>query len=185
MYGDHDDPNLPNEEPYEEQPFGEGPYEEAGVGDYDPSYLYDEELYETEYEEPYVEPEPVPPPKKEAEVISTNQTVCLTATLASLSGLMGLFLCFADQRSRAIRRFSVQSVGLLVIHVAVLLVTLLLVALLGWIPLAGAVFRALFWTLFAAATAVVVFFRVRMMFHAYRGEAYVLPVMGESIRRFE
>ena len=51
-------------------------------------------------------------PQDAPEVISTSQAVNLTSTIASLSALFALFFCFADQRSRAVRRFSVQSVGL-------------------------------------------------------------------------
>ena len=44
-------------------------------------------------------------PQDAPEVISTSQAVNLTSTIASLSALFALFFCFADQRSRAVRRF--------------------------------------------------------------------------------
>ncbi len=119
------------------------------------------------------------------EIISTSQAVNLTGTIASLSILAALFLCFADQRSRAVRRFSVQSVGLGVAQVAVGLVCWLLSAVLGWIPIVGYVFYVLMVVVFIAATALAFVLRVRMMLHAYRGEAYVLPVVGYALRRFE
>ena len=36
-----------------------------------------------------------------------------------------------------------------------------------------------------AVTLGVLVLRVRMMFSAYRGEAYVLPYIGQALRRFE
>ena len=35
------------------------------------------------------------------------------------------------------------------------------------------------------ATVIVIILRVRMALHAYRGEAHVLPVIGQALRRFE
>jgi len=119
------------------------------------------------------------------EIISTSQAVNLTSTIASLSALAALFLCFADQRSRAVRRFSVQSVGLGAVHIALGMVCWILSAILGWIPLVGYLLYLLMLILFIAATVLIVVLRVGMMFHAYRGEAYVLPVIGLSLRRFE
>lgn len=118
-------------------------------------------------------------------IISTSQAVNLTSTIASLSMLAALFLCFADQRSRAVRRFSVQSVGLGIIHVALGMACWILSALLGWIPVVGYALYVLMIVAFVAITALILVLRVRMMFHAYRGVAYVLPFIGETLRRFE
>lgn len=125
------------------------------------------------------------PQEEGPEVISTSQAINLTCTLASMSLLFALFLCFADQRSRAVRRFSVQSVGLGVVHVALGMVIWILSLLLGWIPVLGAVLSLLLLVAFIAATVGVIVLRVRMMMSAYRGVAHVLPVFGESLRRFE
>ena len=123
--------------------------------------------------------------ENEPKIISTSQAVNLTATIASLFSLCALFLCFADKRSRAIRRFSVQSVGIGVLELALGMVVWLLCILLGWIPIVGAVFKGLFITVLALALLFALVLRVRMMLSAYRGEAYVLPVIGEFLRRFE
>ncbi len=131
------------------------------------------------YQEPYQEPSDGP------EIISTSQAVNLTSTIAALSALAALFLCFADQRSRAVRRFAVQSVGLGALHIAAGMICWILSAALGWVPLVGYLFYVLMIIVFVACTALVVIFRVRMMLHAYRGEAFVLPVIGETLRRFE
>ena len=124
-------------------------------------------------------------PQDAPEVISTSQAVNLTSTIASLSALFALFFCFADQRSRAVRRFSVQSVGLGAIHLLLGMVIWILCEILGWIPLVGSVLRGLLVLVLTVATVIVIILRVRMALHAYRGEAHVLPVIGQALRRFE
>ena len=124
-------------------------------------------------------------PQDTPEVISTSQAVNLTSTIASLSALFALFFCFADQRSRAVRRFSVQSVGLGAIHLLLGMVIWILCEILGWIPLVGSVLRGLLLLVLIVATVIVIILRVRMALHAYRGEAHVLPVIGQALRRFE
>ena len=125
------------------------------------------------------------PQQEEPEIISTSQAVNLTSTIASLSALFALFFCFADQRSRAVRRFSVQSVGLGAIHLLLGKVIWILCEVLGWIPLIGGVLRGLLLLVLTLATILVIVLRVRMALHAYRGEAHVLPVIGQALRRFE
>ena len=125
------------------------------------------------------------PQQEEPEIISTSQAVNLTSTIASLSALFALLFCFADQRSRAVRRFSVQSVGLGAIHLLLGMVIWILCEVLGWIPLIGGVLRGLLLLVLTLATILVIVLRVRMALHAYRGEAHVLPVIGQALRRFE
>ena len=125
------------------------------------------------------------PQQEEPEIISTSQAVNLTSTIASLSALFALFFCFADQRSRAVRRFSVQSVGLGAIHLLLGMVIWILCEVLGWIPLIGGVLRGLLLLVLTLAMILVIVLRVRMALHAYRGEAHVLPVIGQALRRFE
>ena len=125
------------------------------------------------------------PQQEEPEIISTSQAVNLTSTIALLSALFALFFCFADQRSRAVRRFSVQSVGLGAIHLLLGMVIWILCEVLGWIPLIGSVLRGLLLLVLTLATILVIVLRVRMALHAYRGEAHVLPVIGQALRRFE
>lgn len=124
-------------------------------------------------------------PQETPEIISTSQAVNLTSTIASLSALFALFFCFADQRSRAVRRFSVQSVGLGALHLLLGMVVWILCEVLGWIPLIGSVLRGLLLLVLTVATIAVIVLRVRMALHAYRGEAHVLPVIGQALRRFE
>lgn len=124
-------------------------------------------------------------PQETPEIISTSQAVNLTSTIASLSALFALFFCFADQRSRAVRRFSVQSVGLGALHLLLGMVVWILCEVLGWIPLIGSVLRGLLLLALTVATIAVIVMRVRMALHAYRGEAHVLPIIGQALRRFE
>ena len=125
------------------------------------------------------------PQQEEPEIISTSQAVNLTSTIASLSALFALFFCFADQRSRAVRRFSVQSVGLGAIHLLLGMVIWILCEVLGWIPMICSVLRGLLLVVLTLATILVIVVLVRMALHAYRGEAHVLPVIGQALRRFE
>lgn len=123
-------------------------------------------------------------PQQEPEIVSTSQAINLTSAIASISALWALFFCFADQRSRAVRRFSVQSVGLGAVH--------LLLGMIVWTsarcgldPRAGhggalaaaAGARALYGAGIRAARANDVPRLPR--------QAHVLPVIGQALRRFE
>lgn len=123
--------------------------------------------------------------KQSPQIISTSQAVNLTSTIASVSTLAALFFCFADQRSRAVRRFSIQSVGLGVLQIAVCMAAWILCLILGWIPAVGVVLKGIFIAAAALCQIAALVLRVKMMFHAYRGEAYALPYVGEFLRRFE
>lgn len=189
------DPYTP-EDPYAyAEPYADDPY--AQGGDYNSTMGY--ESYPTEDDQVYFEPgaafepgsayDPIPQPApaedKRAEVISTSQAINLTTTIASVSTLLSIFLLFADQRSKAVRRFAVQSAGLGICHIAAGLLCYLFAALLGGIPLVGQLLGVLLIMVFIAVTGLVVYLRVRMMLHAYRGMAYVLPVIGQRLRKFE
>ena len=124
-------------------------------------------------------------PQQEPEIVSTSQAINLTSAIASISALWALFFCFADQRSRAVRRFSVQSVGRGAVHLLLGMIVWILCEVLGWIPVLGTVVRWLLLLVLVLFTALVFVLRVQMMFHAYRGQAHVLPVIGQALRRFE
>ncbi|HML48577.1 MAG TPA: hypothetical protein PKE04_17675 [Clostridia bacterium] len=118
-------------------------------------------------------------------VISTNQTVNLTATLSSMCFVIGLFFCFADQRSRTIRRYSVQSVGLGAFWAGAIMSLWILAAIFGWIPVIGRTLSILCLIIGLICTILDLGLRVRLMLNAYRGLAYVLPGIGTLLRRFE
>ena len=119
------------------------------------------------------------------EIVSTSQAVNLTNALASISVLLALFLCFADQRSRAVRRFAIQSVGFGIIHIGVGFACWIVDVLLGWVPYLGYWLHLMLLVIMIAISILFLSLRVVMMFHAYRGEAYTLPIFGKSLRRFE
>jgi len=135
-----------------------------------------------EYQETYAEPERW---ANQPEIVSTSQAINLTCTLASISSLLALFLCFADQRSRAVRRFAIQSVGFGVIHLGAFAVCWIIDMLLGWVPYLGQWLSLMLTVVMIAVSILFYALRVVMMFHAYRGQAHTLPIFGESLRRFE
>ena len=186
---------------YAQEPDAQGGYDayvqeqdaQEGWADAEPyaeeqtAYEADDAVYEQPvYEEPYAPfGEPEPEPARRPVILSTNMTVNLTCTLASMLGVFGLFLCFADKRSHAVRRYAVQSTGLMALFLFISLLLWLLAAVLSWIPLLGWIFAAAVNAARVAAVCADIVLRVQMMLHAYRGEAYVLPVWGERLRAFE
>lgn len=137
-----------------------------------------EEIYDNEP----LAPEELP---SEPELVSTSQAINLTCTLAAFFGFFALFLYFADQRSNAVRRISVQSTALTAIFLVISAVLMILGGILSMIPLIGIAFSVVFWCLFAIVVIAALLLKIRMMMHAYRGYAYVLPVIGEKLRHFE
>lgn len=142
---------------------------------------------EPSYEEAPLEDMPQEPTRRDAraemtrEIIATNRTVLLTCTLAAMMGVFAIFLCFAEKRSRAIRHFAGQSAALTAVHLVLALVLALIGGLLGAIPLLGFLMRLVCWLLYIAAFIVLAAVRIRMMFFAYQGIRFTLPVIGEHI----
>ena len=122
---------------------------------------------------------------RQGEVVSTNQSINLTCTLAAFMGVFALFLYFADERSVAVRRVSVQSIALLIAEVAITLGLWVLGVIFSVIPILGTIMSIILWLAFIAMVVVAIFLKYQLMFNAYRGRAYVLPIVGEQIRRFE
>ena len=123
--------------------------------------------------------------KEPPELVSTSQAINLTCTLAAISGLFSLFLYFADQRSNAVRRISIQSIALSGGYLIVAIILRLASLFFGIIPFLGAIMAFVFGLLFIALSIVVIALKIRMMFQAYRGYAYLLPIVGGALRRFE
>lgn len=120
----------------------------------------------------------------EPELIATNNTVKLTCTLAAMMSLFALFLCFAEKQSRAIRTYSVQSVALTALHLAAGAVLLAVGGLLGGIPLLGFLIRLACWIVYIAVLVAACVIRVRMMFAAWNGYRFDLPVIGKAVESF-
>jgi len=122
-------------------------------------------------------------PKRE--VVSTSQAVNLTCTFGALSSLFALFLYFNDERSKAVRRLSVQSVALGCGYVLLGLFLLFISLTFGTIPIIGMVIDLILSVSFASASVIVIYLKIRMMQSAYKGYAYLLPLCGQWLRRFE
>ena len=164
-------------QPWPEEPRWDGP------GHENPRYNaagYDE----AGYDDPAYGPEAYDEPPLAREIIATNRTVLLTCTLAAMISLFGLFLCFAEKRSRAIRHFAGQSATLMGIHALLALILFALASLLGSLPLIGIVLRGLCLVVYLAALLVIIVLRIRMMFFAYQGIRFTLPVVGERVSQW-
>ncbi|MDR3051574.1 MAG: hypothetical protein LBU67_07620 [Oscillospiraceae bacterium] len=177
---------------YEQEPYGQeppyGPADEPEEQDegYEPYAPYDEGQPYQRYGD-YGDPPPrrAPRPRPRPPVISTNPTINLICTLCALCGPLGLFFFFADEKSRAVRRFAVQSSGLFCTGAFLSMAMLVLGLAVGWMPIVGSFLVGLLWVLWAALAAFCLYLRVRLMLHAYRGEGYVLPIIGARCRQFE
>jgi len=172
MYDDHEffDPYLePGYEPETQQEAYDDTYAQY------PPYDDAQETYDPQPTEWSDQPE----------IVSTSQAINLTCALASISALLALFLCFADQRSRAVRRFAIQSVGLGAIHIGFFVILRIIDFLLRWVPYLGHWLSLMLTVILIAISILFYALRVVMMYRAYRGEAYTLPVFGGSLRRFE
>lgn len=134
-------------------------------------------FYDSEYEDELQDDTP--------EVIATSPIIQLICTLAALSGLFALFLFFADKKSRAIRRTAVQSIGWSALFIVVSLLMLLLNVLFSALPIIKVVVGLILAILYTALAVYFFYIKVRLMFHAYRGHAFSIPFIGETIRRFE
>lgn len=161
----------------------------------DEQYVQEEETQEAFEPQAYGEAEPEEPASRwqfslhrrtgANDVISTNLTINLICTLCAMSGLLGVFFAFADKRSQAVRRYAIQSIALLFVYAIGATLCFVLGAVLGVIPLLGGVLKAACSLVWMALTVLDLAARVKMMLHAYAGEAYVLPVIGEQARSFE
>lgn len=144
---------------------------------------WQQEVYEDEgwYDADPVEEEPYR--EQVEEIIATNRTVQLTCTLAAMMPLFALFLIFAEKKSRAIRHFSLQSMGLTICHGAVAVALLAVNAVFGGIPFLGFLLNMVIWIVYIAAVIVMLILRIRMMFLAWRGVKFSLPLVGTMLER--
>ena len=125
-----------------------------------------------------LEPTPAVPAR---ELLATNTGVRLACTMSAMMGLFALFLCWAEQESRVIRRFSVQSACLTALHAAVGLGALLFGGLLGGIPFVGLMVKLACLLAYIAALILLVVARVKLMQHAWQGVRFTLPATLEKI----
>ncbi|MBQ2952773.1 MAG: hypothetical protein IJE07_04390 [Clostridia bacterium] len=131
-------------------------------------------------EAPPVPPEAAPAPAAR-DLMATNTGVRLACTMAAMMGLFALFLCWAEQESRVIRRFSVQSACLTALHVAAGVTALLLSGILGGVPYIGLMVTLLSMLGYIAALVLLVVVRLQLMRHAWQGVGYLLPPALERV----
>lgn len=144
---------------------------------------WQDEVYEDEryYDADPVEEEPVR--ESVEEIMATNRMVMLTCTLAAMLPPFALFLFFAEKKSRAMRHFAIQSLALTVCHIALAAVLMVVNAIFGGIPYLGFLLNLTLWIVYIAAAIVMLILRVRMMFFAWRGVRFVLPLIGHHLDR--
>lgn len=144
---------------------------------------WQDEVYE---DEQYDDADPVEEPRREnvEEILATNRMVMLTCTLAAMMPPFALFLLFAEKKSRAMRHFAIQSLALTVCHLAVAAVLLMVNAVFGGIPFLGFLLNLILWIAYISAAIVMLILRIRMMFFAWRGARFTLPLVGHMLDRF-
>lgn len=199
-YGYRNDQGAPYNDVYGDPAYGQQSYgNQAGgydVQPYDGNSGYDDPNGAPTYEELYGPDPDDPPPqfdeawldqpdKFEPQVIATNSTVRLTCTLASMMGLFGLFLCFAEKKSNAIRHFARQSAGLMIAHLVCGLILFLIGTLLGTIPLMGFLIHLVCWLCYIAVFITMVCMKVRMMLFAWRGWRFTLPIISKKLEKMD
>ena len=117
-------------------------------------------------------------------LLATNTGVRLACTLAAMLSPFALFLCWAEKEKTVIRRFAVQSVALLILHLlggAFLGVTSLIV---GSVPYLGFLMTLLGWLTYIAVALVALILRIKLMEHAWHGRRFELPVLERLIAHF-
>lgn len=123
-------------------------------------------------------------PADRIEVLATNRTVCLSATLASLSCLFAVFLLWSEKDSCAIRRFSIQSVALRVVNLLSGVTLWLIGFIFGFIPILGFLVALLCWIVYFAMVVWLLIQRAKLMQMAWRGLRYELPIIQPRLRRW-
>ena len=117
-------------------------------------------------------------------LLATNTGVRLACTMAAMLSPFALFLCFAEKDRTVIRRFAVQSVSLLMLHLlggAFLGVTSLLV---GSVPYLGFLVQLLGWLIYIAVAVVALILRIKLMERAWHGRRFELPLLERLAAKF-
>lgn len=118
------------------------------------------------------------------EIVSTEAVVKLTCTLVAMLPPFALSLIFAEKKSRAIRHYALQSVGLTVCHLLTAGALLVVNAVFGGIPYLGFLLNLILWIVYIALAIVMLVVRIRMMFVAWQGGRFTLPLVGHMLDRY-
>jgi len=160
-----------------------------------PAWMQEENSWqgkESPYQRPWEEETPQPPVNREEprrtagpQMIATNTAVRLTCTMCAMMGLLGVFMCWAEKESRAIRHFAVQSAGLTAAHALTALLLVLIGTIMGGVPYLGFMVNLMGWLIYMVVLVLMVIVRVRMMKHAWQGIRFHTPVIGSYMEKFE
>lgn len=130
---------------------------------------------------PPVEPVNDAPVPAARELLATNTGVRLACTMAAMMGVFAIFLCWAERESRVIRRFSVQSACLTVLHAILGAAALMISAILGAIPYVGLMVSLMCLLGYIAGLILLIVARVLLMRSAWQGVRFTLPRPMERI----
>ena len=123
-------------------------------------------------------------PEENQPLLATNTGVRLACTMAAMLSPFAIFLCWAEQESRVIRRFAVQSTALAILHLLGGAMLGFISLLVGSIPYFGFLMRLLGWLIYTAVALVALFLRVKLMEHAWHGRRFDLPLMERLTRKY-
>lgn len=118
------------------------------------------------------------------DVVATNTGVRLACTMAAMIGLFALFLCWAEKESRVIRRFSVQSAALFIVHMAVIAVLVAVGFVCNAVPYFGFLMTTMCWLVYIAMVILLLAMRVKLMESAWHGRRCDIPLLERAIQRY-
>lgn len=121
----------------------------------------------------------------EPDIIATSHSVCLACTLAALSSLFALFLYFSDKKSNAVRRISVQSIGAGAFFLVFLVMLYFVNLLFSLLPVVNIIMSIVLMGIQILSAICFALTKIRLMYNAYNGFAYTIPLFGEKLRKFE
>lgn len=123
-------------------------------------------------------------PEEGQPLLATNTGVRLACTMAAMLSPFAVFLCWAEQESRVIRRFAVQSAALAALHLCGAALLGIISLLVGSVPYFGFLMTLMGWLIYIAVALAALFLRVRLMERAWHGRKFDLPLLERSIRRY-
>ena len=118
------------------------------------------------------------------ELLATNTGVRLACVMAAMISPFAAFLCWAEKESRVIRRFAVQSVSLLAVHLAVILLLAAVGLVCNAVPYLGFLMLVMCWLLYIATVILLLAMRIKLMESAWHGRRCDIPALERIIRKY-
>ncbi len=103
------------------------------------------------------------------------------AFLGALASPLGLFFVLAEPQKPLIRACALQSVFLGTVQAVGTVLLIVLAKLVSGIPFLGVVATFTLWTLYLLLFLLLVASRIQLMYAAYQGHVYSLPLVGGII----